>query len=212
MHYIREYFITDPSICDEVFDACKKLKSNGYGSPGVVHATFLDTVTNKIVIDDSSLNQVKDSWDIMPMDFAEMYPKGPSELRLDELADELNEAIFPKYYNDISLTFTGDLFLTKPPHFQLYEPGGGYKVWHCDANGQKIHRMFVFILYLNDVPDGGTEFRDWNYTCKAEKGKVLMFPSNFCFVHRSQISHTSEKAIMTGWIDTDLVAMLRGER
>lgn len=209
MHFIREYFIKDPSICDVVFDALKKLKSNGYGSPGVVHSMVLDSATNKMVKSDISASEAKESWDIMPADFSDMYPKGPSELRLDEIADELNEVIFPKYYDDISLDFTGDLFLIKPPHFQLYEPGGGYKLWHCDANGQKIHRMFVFILYLNDISDGGTEFRDWNYTCKAEKGKVLMFPANFCFIHRSQISYTSEKAIMTGWIDTDLVEMLR---
>ena len=73
-----------------------------------------------------------------------------------------------------------------------------------------MHRMFVFILYLNDVPDGGTEFRDYDYTCKAEKGKVLFFPANFCFVHRSQVSYTSQKAIFTGWIDCDMPSLLNG--
>ena len=204
MHFIREYFISDPSICDLVFDALKKLKSNGYGSPGSFY------VPEELELD-IDVKDVKDSWDIIPPDFAKMYPKGPSELRLDEIADEFNQVILPKYYNEIGLIFRGELFPFKPPHFQLYEPGGGYKVWHCDANGARIHRQFVYIMYLNDVPDGGTEFRDWNYVCKAEKGKVLVFPANFCFVHRSQVSQTSEKAIMTGWIDADLISMMKTE-
>lgn len=205
MHFIREYFIKDPSICDIVYDACKKLKAAGYGAPGTFYSKGEpqpDWVDPK---------KIKESWDINPVDFATLYPKGPSELRLDEVAVEMNQEILPKYYDDIGLVFGGDLFPIKPPHFQLYEPGGGYKVWHYDAAGARVHRQFVYIMYLNDVPDGGTEFRDWNYTCKAEKGKVLIFPSNFCFVHRSQISYTSEKGIMTGWIDTDLIAMLRDD-
>ena len=203
MHFIREYFIRDPSICDIVYDACKKLKSKGYGSPGTAYVPGAPK--------DFDMTEIKDSWDIMPIDFRDMYPKGPSELRLDELAAEINQVILPRYYNDIELIFRGELFSLKPPHFQLYEPGGGYKVWHADSTGENIHRMFVYILYLNDVPDGGTEFKHQNYTCKAEKGKMLIFPANFCYVHRGQISHTTEKAIMTGWIDTDLVAILKGE-
>lgn len=200
MHYIREYFIKDPSICDKLFDITRDLKEKGYGNPGMAYMP-----------DGGDVSDVKVSWDIMPPDFAEMYPDGPSSIGLDKLADELNEEIFPRYYKDIDLNFRGELFCLKPPQFQLYEPGEGFKQWHADATGKHIHRMFVYILYLNDVSDGGTEFRDWNYTCKAEKGKILMFPANFCFVHRGQISYTSQKSIMTGWIDTDIVEILRND-
>jgi len=202
MHFIREYYISDPSICDIVFDALKKLKSNGYGRPGSTYTTENESV---------EIKEVKESWDICVPDFAEMYPNGPGELRLDELSKELNEVIIPQYFDDIELLFKGQIFPLKPPHFQLYEPGGGYKVWHSDSLGSKIHRMFVFILYLNDVPDGGTEFKHQNYTCEAKKGKIVFFPANFCYVHRSQVSYTSEKAIMTGWLDADLVSILRGD-
>lgn len=203
MHFIREYFIKDPSICDIVYDATKKLKEKGYGQPGSAYTPNAP--------EGFDISEIKSSWDIIPPDFAEMYPEGPSCLGLDKLANELNDKIFPRYYQDIDLQFRGELFCLKPPQFQLYEPGDGYKIWHSDATGKHIHRMFVYILYLNDVPDGGTEFKHQNYTCKAEKGKVLMFPANFCYVHRSQVSYTSKKAIMTGWIDTDLIEMLRDE-
>ena len=99
MHYIREYFIKDPSICDKLFDITRELKEKGYGNPGMAYMP-----------DGGDVSDVKVSWDIMPPDFAEMYPDGPSSIGLDKLADELNEEIFPRYYNDIDLNFRGELF------------------------------------------------------------------------------------------------------
>jgi hypothetical protein len=202
MHFIREYRVAEPSHCDTIFNALLNLKKNGYGYPGRTYSPDAP--------EDYDTSSVKQSWDMEACDFAELYPKGPSEIGLDVIYDDLNNRIKPQYFNDIDLHFRGNLFSYSFPHFQLYEPGEGYKVWHVDAMGQKMHRMFVFILYLNDVPDGGTEFRDYNYTCKAEKGKVLFFPANFCFVHRSQVSYTSQKAIFTGWIDCDMPSLLNG--
>jgi len=202
-NFIREYFIRDPEICDGVVDALEKLKAAGHGRPGVSYMPDAP--------DDFDFKSVKDSWDLVPPDFAKMYPNGPKELRLDEIADEMNNELFPRYYKDIELHFRGELFSIRPPQFQMYEPGGGYKVWHCDAQGVMIHRVFVYILYLNDLSDGGTEFKHQNVRVKAEKGKVLMFPANFCYIHRSEVSHTSKKYIMTGWMDTDLVEMLTEE-
>ena len=108
MHFIREYFIRDPSICDIVYNACKKLKSKGYGSPGTAYVPGAPK--------DFDMTEIKDSWDIMPIDFRDMYPKGPSELRLDELAAEINQVILPRYYNDIELIFRGELFSARE-HF-----------------------------------------------------------------------------------------------
>ena len=55
-------------------------------------------------------------------------------------------------------------------------------------------------LYLNDVPNGGTEFFHQKYICEAKKGKILIFPANFAYSHRGQISMTHEKYILTGWL------------
>ncbi|MBM3506472.1 MAG: 2OG-Fe(II) oxygenase [Alphaproteobacteria bacterium] len=85
------------------------------------------------------------------------------------------------------------------PHFQYYRPGGGYHAWHVDAFGDVADRHLVFLLYLNDVPGGGTEFQLQRYVCEAKKGKVLIFPANFCYPHRSQVSRLHEKYMLTGW-------------
>ncbi|BCU95871.1 MAG: hypothetical protein CM15mV10_2600 [uncultured marine virus] len=50
------------------------------------------------------------------------------------------------------------------------------------------NRILAFILYLNDVEEGGeTEFITLNRLVKPETGKVLCFPCNFMFPHKGNI-------------------------
>ena len=55
------------------------------------------------------------------------------------------------------------------------------------------------MTYLNDVEDGGTEFKHQDITTPAEKGLTLIWPSGWTHVHRGQISNRKEKYIITGW-------------
>ncbi len=57
------------------------------------------------------------------------------------------------------------------------------------------------MTYLNDVPDGGTNFKYQNITSPAKKGLTLFWPSDFTHIHKGQISETSEKYIITGWLN-----------
>jgi prolyl 4-hydroxylase len=80
-------------------------------------------------------------------------------------------------------------------------PTGGFKTWHCERNSVKVNnRILVWMMYLNTVEDGGgTEFRYLNHTEKAEKGKVVIWPSDFTHSHRGVVAPSEEKYIMTGW-------------
>ena len=54
-------------------------------------------------------------------------------------------------------------FLTKvnvgPFNVQKYFPGDHFAALHSERTGlSTLHRIFAFMTYLNDVPDGGTEF------------------------------------------------------
>jgi len=62
-----------------------------------------------------------------------------------------------------------------------------------------MNRLFAFMTYLNDVPDGGTEFLYQNMTVRAEKGLTLIWPSAWTHMHRGRVSNTKEKYIITGW-------------
>lgn len=86
-------------------------------------------------------------------------------------------------------------------NFQRFLPGEGYKVSHCEVPGKHIsQRVLVWMFYLNDVEDkGGTEFQFQKYTCKAEKGKLVIWPPYWTHFHRGIVSPTESKYIITGW-------------
>ena len=64
---------------------------------------------------------------------------------------------------------------------------------------QTQHRVLVFQTFLNDIDDGGTEFKYQKLTTPAKKGLTLIWPTDFTHTHSGQISDTHEKYIITGW-------------
>ena len=56
------------------------------------------------------------------------------------------------------------------------------------------------MTYLNDIDDGGgTEFKLQEMKVKAEKGKTIIWPSDWTHTHRGIVSPSKEKYIVTGW-------------
>jgi len=89
-------------------------------------------------------------------------------------------------------------------NLQKYPKGGGFKIWHMENDFKSHlnqHRGFVFMTYLNDVKDGGTEFLHQNIITPAKKGLTLIWPAFWTHTHRGVISKTKEKYIVTGWIN-----------
>ena len=87
-------------------------------------------------------------------------------------------------------------------NLQTYQPGGGFKTWHCERAGiTQQTRCLVFMTYLNDVEDGGTEFEYQKMTAPAKKGLTIIWPSDWTHTHKGQISHTYKKYIATGWLN-----------
>ena len=87
-------------------------------------------------------------------------------------------------------------------NYQHYEPGEGFKTWHCERGGKHNGtRVLVFMTYLNDLDDGGTIFKNFKLTTPAKKGLTLIWPTDWPWTHKGQISKTKEKHIITGWYD-----------
>jgi hypothetical protein len=86
---------------------------------------------------------------------------------------------------------------------QKTSPGQGYHVWHAEAsNRQNCNRVFAFMLYLNDVEDGGeTEFLYLKKRFKPQKNRLLMWPAGFTHTHRGNPPLSGDKYIITGWIE-----------
>ena len=95
--------------------------------------------------------------------------------------------------------------LEKKFNFQRFLPGEGYKVWHCESPNVKYsQRVLVWMVYLNDVTDkGGTEFLHQDVTLQAKGGTIVIWPPWWTHYHKSQVSPTQVKYIMTGWMEYD---------
>ena len=106
--------------------------------------------------------------------------------------------IYQKNYPAVDYTWRFNI--TGSYNFQHYPMGGGYKTWHCENNDpDTANRHLVFMTYLNDVDDGGTEFLHQKIQTKAEKGLTIIWPTIWTHTHRGVISNTKEKYIITGW-------------
>lgn len=86
-------------------------------------------------------------------------------------------------------------------NMQKYEPGEGFYGWHCERASNKYgNRVLVWILYLNTVTDRGeTEFYYEHHFESAVEGKLIIWPSDWMYLHRGVPSPTQTKYILTGW-------------
>ncbi len=85
-------------------------------------------------------------------------------------------------------------------NIQYYKKHEGFNFYHYERSTSHVClRNLVFMTYLNDVEDGGTQFKYQNLITPAKKGLTLLWPTDFTHTHRGIISQTKEKYIVTGW-------------
>ena len=86
---------------------------------------------------------------------------------------------------------------------QHYKPGEGYYKWHMEniGYGHTMYRHLVFMTYLNDIENAGTEFYYFpDLKIQARKGLTLIWPAGWTHTHRGVVSDVDEKYIITGWL------------
>jgi hypothetical protein len=99
------------------------------------------------------------------------------------------------------------LFRLAPINAQKYDQGeGNYGYWHSEiypqaGSNDALHRIFLFIIYLNDVEQGGeTDFYYQNKSVKPKAGSMVIAPCGFTHTHRGNIPISSDKYILTSWV------------
>lgn len=82
-------------------------------------------------------------------------------------------------------------------------PGQGYHTWHYEDDSlDTCQRLVTFILYLNDIQEGGeTEFLYLHKRVQAKAGRLVIWPAGFTHTHRGNQPLSGEKYILTGWLD-----------
>lgn len=91
-------------------------------------------------------------------------------------------------------------------NLQKYLAGqGGYPHWHSeiyprDSDAETLHRVLLWTIYLNDVPQAGeTEFYYQQRQIAPRAGSLLIAPAGFTHTHRGNRPDGSDKYIATSW-------------
>lgn len=94
-------------------------------------------------------------------------------------------------------------------NMQKYLQGqGGYFHWHSefyphptDQHQDSLHRTLLWMVYLNDVEEGGeTEFYYQGLKSKPKAGSLVIAPADFTHTHRGCKPISSDKYIFTSWV------------
>jgi len=177
--FLEEYIVSN-EVVDNIVDWYNKNEDNAVN--GAIGHNSVD-------------KNIKDSKDIF-------IPSANEEQPFITYRNELHKCI--KLYADKYKVLKNlhTFGLIEPMVIQKYPIGGGFKALHTERVGKfdyTIKRLLVFMTYLNDVDDGGTEFIYQNKIIKAKKGKTVIWASDWTHTHKGQVSHTKEKMIITGW-------------
>lgn len=188
----------DPTICDDILDYYKT--NNHLIRPGVF--SNYDTPNGETFSKDYGVMKYSGKMDVDAKNSNDMliqaaaYDKPWNRYR-DQLQRVLNH--YCMKFDEVNNLKRFQVM--EGYNIQHYPVGGGLKKWHSenDGWGSNVNRSFVFMTYLNDVEDGGTDFKFQKLTTPAKKGLTLIWPAYWTHTHKSQISTTSEKYIVTGW-------------
>ena len=179
--FIGGSFISE-HLCDDLINYFEFNKVNA--KPGLIHRGEQGSVID---------TDVKDSLDFPVMPESLHYPISNYSAELQMCLDNY----LKKYPFANEMTCFN---IKEEYNIQKYSIGGGFKTWHFERpSGAKSNRVLVFMTYLNDVEDGGTEFYHQKFTCPAKKGLTLIWPTDWTHTHRGIVSQTKEKYIVTGW-------------
>jgi hypothetical protein len=146
--------------------------------------------------------------------FSEIHCEGIASVVPDTTVpftiEEINKSIFSyvnKYQNGIvsvqSVEQGGIPLLPTGYKLQRTRPSEGYHVWHCE-NSCIVNkaRCLSWILYLNDIEDGGeTEFLYLSKRVKPKAGRLIIFPAGFTHTHRGNPPLSETKYVATGWLE-----------
>ena len=135
----------------------------------------------------------------------------PYQVLNSQLFGDLHGEFFDVFWNDAYRLYNKEWdILNNADNHKIYfnkvqrtVPGQGYHVWHFESSTRDTsNRLLAYILYLNDVEEGGeTEFLYQAKRVKPEAGTLVIFPASFTHAHRGNPPLSGSKYIMTGWVE-----------
>ncbi|MBJ2136731.1 2OG-Fe(II) oxygenase [Paraglaciecola chathamensis] len=148
---------------------------------------------------------------IGPIGLTVKHPKSGQPVKLTQ--DNFKEVGLPNLAN-----LMGYLFRLGNINAQIYDKQqGGYPYWHSEVYPQAnstdaLHRILLFMFYLNDVEEGGeTEFYYQDLSIKPRKGTMVIAPAYFTHTHRGNVPISNDKYILTSWVQFNQANVIFGQ-
>ena len=87
-------------------------------------------------------------------------------------------------------------------NIQRYHAGEHFGSLHSERTGMSgLHRVLVWMTYLNDISDGGqTRYDHYDLEVRPQRGKTLIWPAEWTHAHTGNRVVSGTKYIITGWM------------
>ena len=96
----------------------------------------------------------------------------------------------------------GDWYVSSSCQFAKFEPNNYYNHIHCEHGKTVPNRIFAWMMYLNDIKDGGgTYFHHQNFTTKPVAGNLYIWPAGWTHMHVGVNAPKEIKYTLTGWVE-----------
>jgi hypothetical protein len=145
---------------------------------------------------------LKDDLTVFPCQEEEIS-LSPSRTLFGEFLDLFWANGYNKYIENFSIIDNFDKHNVFAFRVQKTLIGGGYHTWHCEQMTKSTsNRVLAWMLYLNDVEEGGeTEFLYIPKRIKPKAGTLVIWPSGFTHTHRGNPPISNTKYAITGWVE-----------
>ena len=106
-------------------------------------------------------------------------------------------------------TIIQGIFTFDDINMQKYNKGeGNFGHWHSehyphpsDPKQKSLHRTLLWLIYLNDVQEGGeTDFLYQQAILKPSTGSLVLSPCGFTHTHRGRTPISNDKYVLASWI------------
>lgn len=169
--------------------------------PGAVQFDFSESIAKETI---KSVNKSKISWSESKVGGGDLVKHVRSSAGFDlDMLEIAKEKIRPIIYDcvkqyssyyDITITKDEGLGLLKYEHYDKYD-------FHVD-HGPGLNRTVSALIYLNpgEYEGGGTTFKHFNYTISPESPSLVLFPSNYPYLHAAEPVTKGIKYIIVTWM------------
>lgn len=112
---------------------------------------------------------------------------------------DMCKKIFIDCANDYMIKFGVEIIQDEGLSMLRYRPGNHYD-FHSDANWT-MYRTVSGLIYLNpqEYSGGETYFKHFDLNVKPENPCVVLFPSNYAYLHAAMPVTEGEKYILVTW-------------